>query len=469
MAALIVRFILGAAFLIAGAAKFAGFQDSKSALKEFGIPPKLLAISAWLLAGVEILTGLLLFPSSTAMWGAMAALGLSVIFAAAVLVALARGKRPNCQCFGSLYSRPISRWTLGRVGIVAAGAGYVSYAATKMSPLPIDVSSVRIPESAAIFLSILLGAAFVTIAIAHFRLLKRYGATLLELETAAAGAWEAPAATRPAPSFELPSAEGRLETLGSLLSYRRPVLLVFSDPECSTCQSLLPELSTWAENFKNSVTVAVIGNRSTSEDSNPAPIRHYLFQSGKEVAQAYGAPGVPSAVVVSPDGQMSGVFAKGPSEIMQMADQLLLNTASIPAIPERAATPFAKGIVVTDLKGNPVDFASQIVKETLVLFWDPECAHSRELQAELEKYDSWVRDTDASLVVITPKAIRPPGVLGRGSVLVDSERRLQNAFGVAATPAAVVLDGSGQVASFVAVGMSRVLEIAGALVPAEAA
>ena len=80
-----------------------------------------------------------------------------------------------------------------------------------------------------------------------------------------------------------------------------------------------------------------------------------------------------------------------------------------------------------------------------------------------------MRDADASLVVIAPKAMRPTGVLGRGSVLVDSERRLQNAFGVGATPAAVVLDGSGQVASFVAVGMSRVLEIAGALVPAEAA
>jgi thiol-disulfide isomerase/thioredoxin len=469
MAALIVRFILGAAFLIAGAAKFAGFRDSKSGLKEFGIPSRLLALSAWLLASVEILTGLLLFPSSTAIWGAMAALGLSVIFAGAVLAALARGKRPNCQCFGSLYSRPISRWTLGRVGIVAAGAGYVFQAATRMSPLPIDIASIRIPESASIFLAILLGAAFVTIAIAHFRLLKKHGAALLELETAAASAWESAPATRPAPSFGLPSAEGRTETLGSLLSYRRPVLLVFSDPECPTCQSLLPELGKWAEDFKNSVTVAVIGNRSASENSNTAPIRHYLFQSDKEVAQAYGAPGVPSAVVVSADGQMSSVFAKGPSEIMQMADQLLLKTASIPAIPERVITPFAKGITVTNLDGDAVDFASQIVEETLVVFWDPECAHSLELQAQLETYASWLRDTDASLVLITPKAVRPAGVLGRGLVLVDSESRLQNAFGVSATPAAVILDGSGEVASFVAIGMSRVLEIAGALVPAKAA
>jgi thiol-disulfide isomerase/thioredoxin len=338
-----------------------------------------------------------------------------------------------------------------------------------MSPFPIDVASIRIPESASVFLSILLGAASVTLAIAHFRLLKKYGAALLELEAAASSTRKAAPATRPAPSFRLPSAEGRTETLGLLLSYRRPVLLVFSDPECTTCQSLLPELGKWAEDFKNSVTVAVIGNRRASGNPNSVSMRHYLFQTDKEVAHAYGAPGVPSAVVVSPDGQMSSVFAKGPSEIMQMADQLLLKTASAPAMPERVMTPFAKGITVTGLDGDRVDFASQIVEETLVLFWDPECAHSRELQTELEKYASWLRGTDASLVVITPKAMRPTGVLGRGLVLVDSEGRLQNAFGISATPAAVVLDGSGQVASFVAVGMSHVLEIAGALVPAEAA
>lgn len=212
MAALIVRFVLGAVFLIAGTAKLVSLPDSKGPLKEFGVPRPLLGLAAWLLAIVEILTGLLLFPSSTARWGAAAAIALSAIFAGTVLVALARGRRPDCQCFGSLYSRPVSRWTLGRVGMMALGAAYVGSAAATVPPVPVDFASLRIPQSVLIVLSVLLAAALVTIAVAHFRLLQRYGTTLLALETTPAAAGKALAITRQAPSFELLSAAGGMKT-----------------------------------------------------------------------------------------------------------------------------------------------------------------------------------------------------------------------------------------------------------------
>lgn len=212
MAALIVRFVLGAVFLIAGTAKLVSLPDSKGPLKEFGLPRLLLSLAAWLLAIVETLTGLLLFPSSTARWGAAAAIALSALFAGIVVIALARGRRPDCQCFGSLYSRPVNRWTLGRVGMMALGAAYVGSAAATVSPVSIDFASLRIPQSVLIVLSVLLAAALVTIAVAHFRLLQRYGTTLLALETTPAGAGQALAITRQAPSFELLSAAGGMKT-----------------------------------------------------------------------------------------------------------------------------------------------------------------------------------------------------------------------------------------------------------------
>jgi hypothetical protein len=191
-------------------------------LNGFGIPEPVTAPLAFLLAAAEILTGILLLPAATAAQGAAAALTLSAIFAAAVLVALARGKRPDCHCFGNFHSKPISKSTLARIGALAATAAYVAWAATKSNPEPLLTS---LPPStiALLALTTVLAAALIAASAAYARLLKKYGGALVELEAAKAAT---PAATRPAPDFSLPTISGTTTTLASLLANRRPLLLV---------------------------------------------------------------------------------------------------------------------------------------------------------------------------------------------------------------------------------------------------
>src|SRR5215217_9207929 len=74
----------------------------------------------------------------------------------------------------------------------------------------------------------------------------------------------------PAPAFALPGLYGEILTLDSLCAVGKPVLLVFSEPTCGPCTTLLPDLGRWqrAEAF----TVAIISegtaeaNRATSRE-----------------------------------------------------------------------------------------------------------------------------------------------------------------------------------------------------------
>ena len=50
------------------------------------------------------------------------------MFAAAIAVNLARGRRPDCHCFGDLHARPAGPATLGQNLVLAAGAGAVALA-----------------------------------------------------------------------------------------------------------------------------------------------------------------------------------------------------------------------------------------------------------------------------------------------------------------------------------------------------
>jgi hypothetical protein len=66
-----------------------------------------------------------LLPASTAWWGALGALALLSVFVAGIGINLARGRTPECHCFGQLHSAPAGWKTLARNGILAAVAGFV--------------------------------------------------------------------------------------------------------------------------------------------------------------------------------------------------------------------------------------------------------------------------------------------------------------------------------------------------------
>ena len=61
----------------------------------------------------ELAAAVALFPRASAWWAALGALGLLVLFSAAI-GRLARGERPDCRCFGQLSAKPVGWSTLAR-------------------------------------------------------------------------------------------------------------------------------------------------------------------------------------------------------------------------------------------------------------------------------------------------------------------------------------------------------------------
>src|SRR5579862_3517383 len=122
---LLARVILAAVFCLAGVAKLFDMKGSRSAMLDFGLPQWFAVPLGSCLPFLELSVAGLLLPPESAWWGALGALVLLAAFVAGIAINMARGKRPDCHCFGQLHSAPVGPSTLVRNGLLAALAGLV--------------------------------------------------------------------------------------------------------------------------------------------------------------------------------------------------------------------------------------------------------------------------------------------------------------------------------------------------------
>lgn len=81
---------------------------------QFGVPAGLAGLVSVLLPIAELAIAILLVPELTASMAAAGALLLLAVFVAAIGANLARGRRPECNCFGQLHSAPVGTRTIAR-------------------------------------------------------------------------------------------------------------------------------------------------------------------------------------------------------------------------------------------------------------------------------------------------------------------------------------------------------------------
>src|SRR5918996_860771 len=124
-ALLIARLVLGAVFTLAGVAKLSDLKGSRQAIIDFGVPSAIAAPLGLLLPLAELSVAATLIPASTVWWGALGALALLSAFVVGITYNLARGRKPECHCFGQLHSAPAGGPTLARNGLLALVAGFV--------------------------------------------------------------------------------------------------------------------------------------------------------------------------------------------------------------------------------------------------------------------------------------------------------------------------------------------------------
>jgi uncharacterized membrane protein YphA (DoxX/SURF4 family)/thiol-disulfide isomerase/thioredoxin len=311
----LVRVALSAIFGVAGVTKLLDQQGTREAVENFGAPRSLAPVLALILPFLELAIAVGLLFTSSAWWSALAALLLLGLFVIAISINLARGQIHDCHCFGQLYSRPLGWPTLARNVLFALGAGLVlwdGFDATQIFP-SISDALVRLsgPQSLLV-LAVLVG---VTGAMIHLqRRRKRSSQKSAE-----------PPPGLPvdsiAPPFELSAYEGGTRSLAQLLAAGKPLLLIFTNPNCGPCVALFEEIRDWQDSHGQELTIALISFGTIKENFvNVARNRlgQVLLQKKYEVSEQYGAMATPTGIVVNTNGRIASHPAAGADEIRKL-------------------------------------------------------------------------------------------------------------------------------------------------------
>ena len=129
-----------------------------------------------------------------------------------------------------------------------------------------------------------------------------------------------------APTFALPALSGDLVSLDRLKELHRPLILIFSDPDCVPCTALMPELASLEKKHVAALTMAVVTRGTKAVNSKKLGrlgLAHVLMQSDREVAESYRALATPSAVLIEVNGLIAHPLAMGSQEIVALISAAL--------------------------------------------------------------------------------------------------------------------------------------------------
>src|SRR5688572_24500982 len=180
----LARSLLAVVLVVAGVAKLLDRGGSRQALEDFGVPAPASRPLALLLPLSELAVAVALVFSASAFWGGVGALSLLLAFIVGIGANLARGRTPNCHCFGQLSSSPAGRTTLVRNVALAIAAGFVvSQGGAQSGPTLIEpLTALTAPA-----IGLVMGAILLTLVAVEgwllFSLLKQNGRLLLRVES----------------------------------------------------------------------------------------------------------------------------------------------------------------------------------------------------------------------------------------------------------------------------------------------
>jgi peroxiredoxin len=512
-ALLIARLVLAAVFTLAGVAKLSDLKGSRRAIIDFGVPSAIAAPLGLVLPVAELTVAATLLAASTAWWGALGALALLSVFVVGITYNLARGRKPDCHCFGQLHSAPAGWKTLARNGVLAAIAGFVLWAGYEGGAGPSAVAWVG-ALSTAQQLALLVGVLVLSLLAGQWwfliHLLRQNGRLLVRLEAVEATLAEGGSVLGPsqngtpvhqeaeglpvgseAPEFSLSGLYGEAFTLEALRSSGKPLMLFFTDPGCGPCNALLPEVGRWQEEHTHKLTLSLVSRGEVEENKTKAQehaLKNVVLQKDWEVSESYEVRGTPSAVLISADGKIASPVAGGDGGIRGLLSYAVGERAQIPMQPHQPQTegqpcpncgkvhagaptmPAAREIgepapevKLADLEGRTVELKDFRGQETLVLFWNPGCGFCQQMLSDLREWEQNPPKEAPKLLVVsagTEETNREQGL--SSTVVLDRNFAVGRAFGASGTPSAVLVDAEGKVASNIAVGAPAILELPGA-------
>ncbi|MEZ4529772.1 MAG: redoxin domain-containing protein [Thermomicrobiales bacterium] len=524
---LLARIVLAITFLVSSIGKFLDLKGSRKAMRDFGLPESLAGPAAIGLPIVELITAVLLIPTSTAWWGAILSFLLLAAFIGGIAYNMKQGRAPDCHCFGQIHSEPAGPRTLIRNGLLALVALFIILFGTDRWSFSHGNAGVSLLgwmgdlstfEIIATILFIALIAAVAAIGYILVHLLGQNGRVLLRLDAIeaaqqnapAAGIAAAPAAApatpalglavgTQAPAFKLEGLFGETQTLDAIRSNGLPTMLLFTDPTCGPCNALLPDVGKWQRDNVGKLNIAVI--TSGTADDNKAKVSEHgisnvLIQQNRAISNEYKAVGTPSAVLIDRSGKIASPVSGGGDAIRALLASATGLAAARPAAPApaaAAAAPAANGgapaapkpaapqrpnlvgqdapeMELPDLDGKTVKLSDYKGKQTLLVFWNPGCGFCKKMTDDLK---AWENDKPAGapeVILVSTGTVEANKAMGLTSTtVIDEGFATGRKFGATGTPSAILVDPTGKIASEIAVGGPNVIALASGKKPAPAA
>jgi peroxiredoxin len=471
--------LLAVVFGLAALAKLADRAGSRQAVLEFGVPRSLAGPVAFALPIAELTAAGLLIPTATAVGGAFVALALLVLFIAGISVNLARGRNPDCHCFGQLHSTPVGWTTLARNIVLAGAAVAIAIPGPGSGHEAFGwVADLRTGEAVALAIAVGLLPVVLALGWAVINLLQQNGRLLVRIEALEQKLGQPPAAVPaglqvgdPAPDFAIPDLDGETVTLERLTAPGKPVLLLFTAAHCEPCTALVPEIGRWQGEHGDALTIVVVTTRQ--EDEAPMPefeLNRVLVQENTEVSAAYHAWATPSAVVVTPQASIASSLAAGPDQIRKLVDEwasgvpltVVSGNGEVNSSRQSGAG-FQVGealpsLKLSDLSGETIDLAELKGTATVLLFWSPQCGYCQQMLPDLKACEADHRASDPNLVLISSGSVEANREMDlRSRIALDQGFRAGRLLGVPGTPTGVLIDAEGKVASTPAVGIEAVM------------
>lgn len=477
---LVATLTLAVVFAAAGLGKLLDLPGSRAAARGFGVPDRIAGPVGLALPVAETAIALLLLPAGTRLSAATAATLLLLVFCAGMALALARGRTPDCHCFGRLHSEPVTWRTLTRSAGLATLAAAVAVG-TWHDPAPgalawtADLNSM---QWVVLGLTVALVVLGVLVAIAFLHLLQAHGRVLdkldrLERRLGAAGLGldepEGVPEIGLAPGTELPSLvvtalDGSAVALSDLLAPETPTLFLFTSPTCGPCSILMPEVAGWQDEHAEVLSVVLLSSgdlEAVRRDVHEHGLEQVFLDVGHAALDAFEANGTPSAVLVGPDATVASWVAQGSDWIERLVQTALQGDPGEESFGEGLSVGDpAPELQLPDLEGNAVSLASLRGEESVLLFWNPDCGFCRSMHGDLLDWERRRNGGSPALVVVSSGSAEESAAEGFAStVLLDDDFAAGGAFRAGGTPMAVRLDAEGRVASGLAAGRESVLEL----------
>lgn len=483
---LLLRLALAGVFGTAGIAKALDPDGSKRAFIDFGLPVSAAKILVYMLPAVEIAIAVMLFFPRTSWYAAIGGTALLLVFTSGMLYQLAKGKSPDCHCFGQIYSEPVGVSSIVRNIVIMAPAGLLAV----QGPREQGPSIVNTNND--IFV-LVLGLAIVTMLVISVIYLKTLLAQqtklmrrieILELTGGGDVPVEREDLSHPrdglplgalVPNFELPDLDGNSVSLEAIKSAGKAVLFMHVSPGCAPCQAMKDDLANWERDLADRVRFVFISSGTAAENRKKfagVDGRIVLLEQDEDFFRIFRAKWTPMAVLMDAKGRIASFTAAGDFGIRELvgkiesAGSLDDFTYFVSAInPPPARVRIGESVPefsATDINGNALNQTFFNGRPTLITFWSKGCQFCGPMMDEIREWDAKKNGTDPNLIIFGDGDREEHLALGlKSPMIIDEHQHFGVKLGQYGTPSGILIDENGRFVSETAIGAEDIWSLIG--------